>query len=56
MPASWTAFGQRVWWVANDPLQSAHLGAFTDPRILADIARRLRDESPYTTYPPDHLP
>ena len=48
--------GQRVWWVANAPFQSAHLGAFTDARILADVARRLRDEPPYTTAPPQPLP
>ncbi len=48
--------GDRPWWVANCPLTMAHMGAWNDPRILADIARRLRSEPPHTTYPPAPLP
>lgn len=48
--------GQTAWWVPNEPLASAHMAAKTDPRILADIARRLRDETPLTTEPPSPLP
>lgn len=32
--------------VDNPPFRLAHLGAGRDPRIIADIARRLRDEPP----------
>lgn len=48
--------GQTPWWLANRTLQPAHLGAHTDPRILADIARRLRGETPFTTEPRTPLP
>lgn len=48
--------GQVPWWVANEPLEAAHLGAFTDRRILADILRRLRYEPPYTRDPATPLP
>jgi hypothetical protein len=30
--------------------------AFDDPRILADIARRLRNETPFSTLPAAPLP
>jgi hypothetical protein len=45
-----------AYWVPNPPLQVAHSGAATDDRILADIARRLRDEPPFTKPPPATLP
>jgi len=45
-----------AYWVSNPPFQSAHMGAAVDPRILADIARRVRDEQPFTTSPPAPLP
>jgi pimeloyl-ACP methyl ester carboxylesterase len=48
--------GRTPWWVANIPLHSSHLHADSDPRILADIALRLRDETPFTTDPPAPLP
>ena len=48
--------GEEAWWVANPPLSFAHLGAANDPRILADIARRLRGEEPISTSPPSPLP
>jgi len=44
--------GQTAWWVPSPPMSFAHLGAATDARILADIARRLRGEAPLTTEPP----
>lgn len=46
----------RLWWVGNPALEFAHLQAFDDPRILADIARRLRGETPFTTEPAAPLP
>jgi len=48
--------GQVPWWVPNPFLQGSHLGAAADPRILADIARRLRGEEPFTRGPPTPLP
>ncbi len=44
--------GRTAWWVPTPPLSMAHVGAADDPRILADIARRLRGELPLTTEPP----
>ena len=37
-------------------LQGAHLMASKDPRIVADIARRLRGEPPFATTPAEPLP
>lgn len=48
--------GQNPWWLAGLPLQQQHVGSMRDPRIAADIARRLRYEIPYTTFPPAPLP
>ena len=48
--------GQQPWWIRNLPLEYPHLLVFRDPRILADIARRIRGESPYTTTPPAPFP
>ena len=48
--------GMSPWWVANAPFSLAHLAASTDPRIIADIARRLRNEPPFTTTPASPLP
>lgn len=47
--------GRDPWWVPTPPLSFSHLGAATDPRIMADIARRLRGELPLTTEPPAPL-
>ncbi len=44
--------GLHPWWVANLPLSFSHLGASHDPRILADIARHLRGERPFSSRPP----
>jgi pimeloyl-ACP methyl ester carboxylesterase len=48
--------GMTPWWVATPPMQASHLLAHTDPRILADIARRLRGEEPFTHEPAAPLP
>ena len=48
--------GMKAWWVQNQPFQFSHLNCGRDERILADIARRLRGEQPYTTSPPAELP
>lgn len=45
-----------VWWVPNRPFELPHGQAFGDPRLLADIARRLRGEPPLTIEPPAPLP
>ena len=43
-------------WLPSLPLEPAHLGSSNDPRIVADIARRLRGESPLATDPRQPLP
>jgi hypothetical protein len=48
--------GHTPLWVPNLPLEPSHLAGFTDPRIVADIARRLRGEPPLATGPPAPLP
>lgn len=48
--------GMKPWWVATPFLQFSHLNSMRDPRILADIARRLRGQKPFTTSPPAELP
>ncbi len=48
--------GQNPWWVPTPSFQFAHLTAFSDLRILADIMRRLRGETPYTIDPAEPLP
>jgi len=48
--------GQGVWWLSTPALESAHNGAMFDSRILADIARRLREEPTFATSPPAPLP
>lgn len=48
--------GMTPWWVPNKPLSFAHLQAHHDPRITADIARRLRGERPHTMTPAQPLP
>jgi hypothetical protein len=50
-PAGWTP-----WWVPAEPFQDSHMFAIADPRIVADIARRLRGEPPLTSDPPAPLP
>jgi hypothetical protein len=48
--------GMDPWWVPNIPLAFSHLLAAQDPRIIADIARRLRGETPYSRAPAAPLP
>ncbi len=47
--------GEVPWWVPRRGL-GAHMGAARDPRIVADIGLRLRDESPMTREPAAALP
>jgi hypothetical protein len=57
VPAENAALPGRVaWWVPTPFPGSPHEGAMFDPRILADIARRLRYETPLTLNPPARLP
>ncbi len=49
-------YGKSPWWVPGDPLLDSHLMAMLDSRIIADVARRLRGETPLTTEPPTPLP
>ena len=44
------------WWVSNRLFEVAHGDAYRDPRILADIARRLRGEPAYATEPATPVP
>lgn len=48
--------GCPLWWIATPPFSNPHTGAVLDPRINADIARRLRGEMPLTSLPPAPLP
>jgi len=48
--------GENPIWVPNRPFEDAHLSCYDDPRLMADIARRLRGEKPYTIGPPAPLP
>jgi len=48
--------GHELWWVPTPSGEWAHMAAFKDPRILADIARRLRGEPPLTHSPAAPLP
>jgi pimeloyl-ACP methyl ester carboxylesterase len=48
--------GAAAWWVPNRPLALAHFGVNTDPRVRADVARRLRGEQPLTKTPAAPVP
>jgi hypothetical protein len=48
--------GAAPWWVDNLPLQRAHGQINEDPRVLADIARRLRGLDPLSKPPPTPVP
>ncbi len=48
--------GRDPWWVPVAAISFSHLGATTDPRIVADIARRLRGEAPFAANSPAPLP
>ena len=48
--------GEPLWWVPTPSGEWSHMAAFNDPRIIADIARRLRGERPLTRPPAAPLP
>ncbi|MGH7177406.1 MAG: hypothetical protein ACREJC_08505 [Tepidisphaeraceae bacterium] len=48
--------GHTAWWLDHPPMLGWHFLGILDDRILADIARRLRDEPPYAITPPAPLP
>jgi hypothetical protein len=48
--------GTDIWWVPTPSGEWSHMAAFEDPRILGDIARRLRGETPWTRLPAAPLP
>lgn len=48
--------GVVAFWVPDPPIEPAHILAYHDRRLLADIARRLRGETPYATPPPAAYP
>ncbi len=48
--------GETPWWTPAAPFMSGHFGAFDDPRINADILRRIRGETSHTTEPRTPLP
>ena len=48
--------GTPVWWVPTPFGEWGHMQAFYDSRILIDIARRLRGETPFSTLPAAPLP
>jgi hypothetical protein len=45
-PANASPPGEEPIWVANLALQPAHMFVVVDPRIIGDVARRLRGEPP----------
>lgn len=48
--------GTPVWWVPTPFGEWGHMQAFYDSRIVVDIARRLRGETPFSTLPAAPLP
>ena len=55
-PANTALTGRTPWWVANIPGSFSHLLSMFDQRFLADIARRLRSETPFAHDPPAPRP
>jgi pimeloyl-ACP methyl ester carboxylesterase len=49
-------FGMTPYWVPGEAFQDSHMMAITDARIIADMARRLRGETPLAQDPPQPLP
>jgi hypothetical protein len=48
-----------LWWLPSPPLEYSHVSSHRDPRILADIARRMRmvpEEPAFGTLPPASFP
>ena len=48
--------GQTPIWLPKGPFDSAHAGVVMDPRIAADVSRRLRGETSYVKEPRAPLP
>jgi pimeloyl-ACP methyl ester carboxylesterase len=48
--------GVPLWWVGTPNGEWSHMHAFEDPRVLADIGRRIRTEPPFSTLPAAPLP
>ncbi|MGB7160965.1 MAG: hypothetical protein WBD40_23090 [Tepidisphaeraceae bacterium] len=48
--------GVNAWWLPERPLEFGHFGVNTDPRVRADVARRLRGEEPFTKKPGAPVP
>lgn len=48
--------GQTPWWLPARPFSSSHIDAYRDPRLIAELARRLRGEEAYTTEPATPVP
>ena len=48
--------GADLWWLPTPSGEWAHMHAFEDERIMADLARRLRGEAPFSTLPAAPLP
>jgi hypothetical protein len=48
--------GEPLWWLPTPSGEYAHMSAFDDPRIHAELARRLRGETPHTRPPAAPLP
>jgi pimeloyl-ACP methyl ester carboxylesterase len=48
--------GVNAWWLPDRPFEPAHVAVNLDPRIRADVARRLRGEVPFTKAPGAPVP
>jgi pimeloyl-ACP methyl ester carboxylesterase len=48
--------GETTRWVPTPAFQAAHIQVYSDERILADIVRRMRGETPFSTDPAAPLP
>ncbi|MEY2714747.1 MAG: hypothetical protein RIT24_1090 [Planctomycetota bacterium] len=48
--------GTPLWWVPTPFGEWGHMQAFFDARIVVDIARRIRGETPFSTLPATPLP
>lgn len=55
-PANSAPPGGRLWWVQNRPFEWSHADVHRDPRIVADLVRRLRGEEPLSEEPVAELP
>lgn len=55
-PANSVPPGGRLWWVQNRPFEWSHADVHRDPRIVADLVRRLRGDPPLSSEPTAPLP